>query len=102
MAVTCNRPEAPASVYDATYAKEWEEVEKSFYYPMFMRVVSELKRYKVTSVLEVGCGSGRIAELIARHTNGIAYRGFDFSSVAVEMAGRRTGKPDQFFVGNAL
>lgn len=30
------------------------------------------------------------------------YRGFDFSSAAIRNAGRRTGRPDLFFVGNAL
>jgi 2-polyprenyl-3-methyl-5-hydroxy-6-metoxy-1,4-benzoquinol methylase len=96
--------EAGAGVYDAMHATAEAynvPVERSFYYPLFRRVADEAGRRGLTSVLEVGCGSGGLAALLMAHT-GAAYRGFDFSRVAVDNAVRRTGRPEAFFVGDAL
>ena len=72
----------------------------SSYYPLFKRVLHELERHNVKSVLEVGCGTGGFAHLV-RDKSAIEYHGFDFSTVAVEKAIERTQRPDAFHVGDA-
>ena len=72
----------------------------SIYYKLFKVVFAELVRHRVQSVLEVGCGPGGFAQMLMEHSR-IAYRGFDFSEVAIAMARAKTGKPEAFFVGDA-
>jgi 2-polyprenyl-3-methyl-5-hydroxy-6-metoxy-1,4-benzoquinol methylase len=79
------------SVYDLP-------VERSPYYPLFRRIVATLQARGHRRVLEVGCGSGALAELILR--TGAEYRGFDFSATAVDKARARTGRA-LFSVGDA-
>ncbi|HLI11235.1 MAG TPA: class I SAM-dependent methyltransferase [Alphaproteobacteria bacterium] len=73
----------------------------STYYPLLRSVLRELKRAGARQVLEVGCGTGAFAHLLTRRSD-IAYRGFDFSPVAVEKARARLGRSDLFAVGDAL
>lgn len=73
---------------------------RSSYYPLFKAVLRELLRVNAKSVLEVGCGTGGFAHLLLDRT-AIEYRGFDFSSVAVEKAIARTGRPEAFYVADA-
>ncbi|MCK7579226.1 MAG: class I SAM-dependent methyltransferase [Chromatiales bacterium] len=73
----------------------------SCYYPMYKAVTDELQRYKIQSILEVGCGSGAFAHMLLEKGN-IDYRGFDFSSVAVTKAIARTSRPDLFYVSDAM
>jgi 2-polyprenyl-3-methyl-5-hydroxy-6-metoxy-1,4-benzoquinol methylase len=97
------RPEADRSVYDAMWADEpvyQLPLKDSPYYPLFKAVADEVRRRGVTSVLEVGCGGGSLAELLLEQ-GGVGYHGFDFSSVAVQQAGRRLGRPDLFYVADA-
>jgi 2-polyprenyl-3-methyl-5-hydroxy-6-metoxy-1,4-benzoquinol methylase len=96
--------EADASVYDELHATaEAYNVppEQSVYYPLFVRVVSEIEMRGVASVLEVGCGSGGLAQVLKKRTHA-NYRGFDFSTVAVQNAVRMTGDAQAFRVGDAL
>lgn len=72
---------------------------RSPYYPMFKGVAKLLRGHAGSSVLEVGCGTGNLAQLLFDSTS-LQYQGFDFSPVAVQMATRRTGRPD-FYVGDA-
>lgn len=73
----------------------------ALYLPLFRKVMQNIRDRGSRSILEVGCGSGFLAEMILREHLGI-YRGFDFSAVAVCNAGSRTGRPELFFVGDAL
>jgi SAM-dependent methyltransferase len=73
----------------------------SSYFPLFRGMLAALRRKRATSVLEVGCGNGAFAHLLKDKTD-VSYSGFDFSHVAVEKARLRTGRPDWFFVGDAL
>jgi SAM-dependent methyltransferase len=82
-----------AGIFDLPY-------KSSPYLPMFKEVLGELKRNGAKSVMEVGCGTGAFAHLLLDTTN-MAYRGFDFSGVAVDRAKKRFGKPDLFFQGDA-
>lgn len=72
----------------------------SGYYPLFREVTRALDQRGAKAVLEVGCGTGGLAHLLADEGR-IRYRGFDFSPVAVDQAQKRVGKPDLFFVGDA-
>jgi SAM-dependent methyltransferase len=71
------------------------------YYPLLKCVLKEVQQRQVQRVLEVGCGTGWFAQMILDRTD-CEYRGFDFSEVAVRIAAQNTGKPDRFFVGDAL
>jgi SAM-dependent methyltransferase len=72
----------------------------STYLPLFKYVLAELKRAKVGSILEVGCGTGAFAHLLHDRSN-IEYRGFDFSGEGVSRACKRLGQDDIFFIGDA-
>lgn len=82
--------------YEGAYALPYRH---SCYYPLFKWVVRELRRLRVRSVLEVGCGTGAFAHMLTEQTT-IAYRGFDFSPVAVQAAARLVGE-GRVFVGDA-
>src|SRR5688572_13949683 len=73
----------------------------SSYFPLFRGVLAEVQRTKATAVLEAGCGTGGFAHLLMDRTT-LPYKGFDFSKIAVDKARSRTGRPDAFFVGNAM
>lgn len=81
-------------IYDLPYRH-------SGYFPLFDEVARSLRASGVNSVLEIGCGTGGFAHLLLDRNAAIAYRGFDFSPVAVERAKTRTQRPDLFFVGDA-
>lgn len=82
-----------AGVFDLPY-------KRSPYYPLFLAVRDALRKQNPQRVLEVGCGTGSMAQMIFDSTP-LQYRGFDFSSVAVEKAKKRTKNADAFFVGDA-
>jgi len=82
-----------AGVFDLPYRR-------SPYYPMFKAVREFLYEQNVQRLLEVGVGTGTMAHMLF-DGRPIAYRGFDFSPVAVEKAKKRTGRSEEFFVGDA-
>jgi SAM-dependent methyltransferase len=98
--------EQEPATYDALYTEGGAnnayhmEVQESPYWPLFTEVLNHLRRVGVKNVLEVGCGNGAFAQMLKQGGN-IQYRGFDFSAVAVRMAGERTGKPEWFSVADA-
>jgi SAM-dependent methyltransferase len=79
-------------------------VRRSPYYPLFRRIVDRIAAGGYRRVLEVGCGSGALAELILTETRA-DYRGFDFSATAVDKATARVGSTGAgravFAVGDA-
>jgi SAM-dependent methyltransferase len=75
-------------------------VRRSPYYPLFKRIVAEINGLGLRRVLEVGCGSGALAQLIIARTEA-QYCGFDFSANAIAKAGMRTGRPDLFYLADA-
>ena len=95
-------PETYDEVYSSGGAEQIYELPywRSQYRPVFNAVLKELTSRRVQSILEVGCGNGALAHMILTKTN-IAYRGFDFSSVAIKKAGVRTNRPELFFVADA-
>jgi 2-polyprenyl-3-methyl-5-hydroxy-6-metoxy-1,4-benzoquinol methylase len=95
--------EANASVYDELHSADESNVPvgKSFYYPLFCKIVAEVRRRKLTAILEVGCGTGGLAQMLMAQGRA-SYRGFDFSAIAVQNSIRRTRRSEAFFVGDAL
>lgn len=93
--------------YDKVYAQGGSEqiyvlpYDRSGYFPLHRRVWQLVKAKRCASVLEVGCGSGSFGHLMLDRSPEVAYRGFDFSAVAVERARTRCGTPDRFFVADA-
>lgn len=82
------------SVDDLTY----ERPSTSPYYPMYKEACRAVLRERPSSILEVGCGSGVLGEMLIRA--GVSYTGFDFSSTAVGKAKLRSPGGD-FYIGDA-
>lgn len=87
--------------YDALHSRPDSNLAqplKSPYYPLYRKVREFVRQQGVHAVLEVGCGSGVLAEMLI--ADGLTYDGFDFSPVAVENA--RSRSPEgRFFVADA-
>ena len=83
--------------HEGVYAVSYRH---SGYFPLFRKVLRELKRRRARCVLEVGCGTGAFAHYLLDKSD-LRYAGFDFSQMAVDMAVRRTGRSDLFRVGDA-
>jgi SAM-dependent methyltransferase len=87
--------------YDRIHGQIDPAVTGTRYDPLFRKVVANIREHGSRSILEVGCGSGFLAEMILQDHDG-TYRGFDFSPEAIRNAGARTGHPELFCVGDAL
>lgn len=78
--------------YDSLYLNDdiyYDQPLASPYYPLFRKVVDIAARRSAASILEVGCGSGILAEMLI--AAGMFYRGFDFNEIAVAKARKRNG-----------
>ena len=87
--------------YDDMYLHDdrtYERPRASPYYPLFAKVCELVRAAKFDAVLEVGCGSGVLAEMLI--ASGVRYHGFDLSPVAIEKA-RKRNPEGEFFVGDA-
>ena len=87
--------------YDRMHAETDFAVAKTRYNALFRRVTDKVIDHRSGSILEVGCGSGLLAEMILKRHNG-GYQGFDFSPEAIRFAAARTMRPELFFIGDAL
>jgi 2-polyprenyl-3-methyl-5-hydroxy-6-metoxy-1,4-benzoquinol methylase len=96
-----------SAVYDEMFREGGHEgaytlhYRRTKYFKLYRAVLRILLREDRRRILEVGCGSGGFAHMLLDR-GGFAYRGFDFSAVAVEQAVARTCRDDLFFVGDAL
>lgn len=61
---------------------------KTPYYPTWVLVVERLRRHGATHIIDVGCGPGQFAAMLA-DSGFRSYVGFDFSEVALQMASRQ-------------
>jgi SAM-dependent methyltransferase len=93
--------ERAAEFYDQFHIETNVSDAGARYYRLFRKVVTAVCDHGSRAVLEVGCGSGFLAQMLLEHHKG-DYRGFDFSQVAIRNAICRTGRPDRFFLGDAL
>jgi SAM-dependent methyltransferase len=94
MAPESDMDEENVEFYDSLHTRGYDG---ALYLPLFGRVVESIRDYGSRALLEVGCGSGFLAEMLLREHSG-TYRGFDFSTVAIRNARNRTGRPELFFV----
>jgi SAM-dependent methyltransferase len=93
--------EHAAEYYDRFHIETNVSATGARYHRLFRKVVTAVRDHGSRSVLEVGCGSGFLAHMLLQEYAG-DYRGFDFSTVAIRNASHRTGRPELFFVGDAL
>ena len=80
---------AKASWYDNAYSESSEyqlHYSRSVYLPIWEEIVRRIGQG--SSVLEIGCGSGQLAEMLIERRD-VLYIGFDFSEQAVSMARAR-------------
>jgi SAM-dependent methyltransferase len=91
--MTIAKPEAPAATYEKLYAEgdeTYNNPEASPYYPLFLAAVDALDACGARNVLEVGCGSGTLGQMVI--SKSIDYRGFDYAHTGVEKALRKNPK----------
>lgn len=96
-----SKQELTSTYYDAMYMTDdrtFERPRSSPYYPLFSKIARLVRQERLGSVLEVGCGSGVLAEMLLGA--GVQYQGFDISAAAIEKARGRNPKGD-FFVASA-
>jgi 2-polyprenyl-3-methyl-5-hydroxy-6-metoxy-1,4-benzoquinol methylase len=86
-----------AGGHEGVYALPYR---RSCYFPLFRRVLAEVERRGARTVLEVGCGTGAFAHYVLEASR-LGYAGFDFSPSAVELAVRRTRRPELLSVADA-
>jgi len=95
--------EKEASYYDNIFQSDPMfnvDYKDSVYYVHWTQVIKFLGRNYDAKILEIGCGTGQLAEYI-RDEGFTNYLGFDFSTLAIKKARERVNSYN-FFVGNAL
>lgn len=82
--------------YDQVYATS-EEYQKnyheSYYKNIYLKTLDILVQKRTRNILEVGCGCGTFAEMLASSRYSCQYTGFDFSEVAIARAKNRAQSP---------
>jgi len=82
-----------AAYYDGIYLGSHYEQEASAlrWYPIWKEVADTLIKQGATKIIDLGCGPGHLAEVIA-HTTGypIKYIGYDFSGIAIDMSTKKS------------
>lgn len=101
---TPDNGERPPEWYDNVYENRQEysvHYTKSVYYPLWTVIIDRLRAMNARSILEIGCGSGQLAQAVREVLPPVHYYGFDISPVAVEMAAK--SNPDyRFEIADAL
>lgn len=95
------KPVPTVEYYDQLYLsgdKTYEHPRSSRYYPLYQRVCGLVARAGIGSVLEVGCGSGVLANMLI--DAGMVYAGFDISPIAIRKA-QALNAAGRFFVAGA-
>jgi 2-polyprenyl-3-methyl-5-hydroxy-6-metoxy-1,4-benzoquinol methylase len=90
------------NVYNALYTvddRTREDPRASPYWPLFNKAADRLLLMKVQKLLEVGCGSGTLAQIVLDRSD-ISYCGFDVSAAGIENAKSRQTR-GTFFVASA-
>ena len=96
------KKEKPSDYYDQLFDSRNDyqvHYRQSYYYVHWTQVIRFLEWFDEPKILEIGCGTGQLAEYI--YAEGFKfYTGFDFSPKAIEMAKTKVRFP--FFIENAL
>ena len=96
-------PVKPAAYYDQLFDNKIEfhvHYKRSYYYVHWTQVIVFLGKIDSPRILEIGCGTGQLAEYLKDENLAQGYCGFDFSAGAVERARRRVDL--NFIHGDAL
>lgn len=96
------KSEKPASYYDTHFqndARTHGHYKNSFYYVHWTQVIVLLKKIASPEVLEIGCGTGQLAEYL-KDEGYVNYLGFDFSEGAISLAKKKSDI--NFFQADAL
>lgn len=90
--------------YDIIYEgsdKYASKSDDSVYVPVWRKVLDFFQDNNVLNVVDIGCGPGQFAEYAIKRLPALCYTGFDYSSVAISQAKKRT-KGVEFIEGNAF
>lgn len=85
-----------AEIYDTNHAGIYEMC-KDDYPP----ILEELKAIEFADLLDVGCGTGPMIELLASHIPGKSYTGLDLTPRMIEVANAKGIDGARFVVGDA-
>ena len=85
-----------AEVYDGGHAGIYEMCRDD--YPP---ILEELKRYPFTDLLDVGCGTGSMIELLAKEYPDRRYTGLDLTPKMIEVAKAKRIPNAEFLVGDS-
>ena len=83
--------ERPPAYYDEAFTRDKSfhvPFYQSAYYPSWVLIVDRIRRYGSVKLLDIGCGPGQFAALVA-DAGFSGYTGVDFSEVAIEKAKAR-------------
>jgi trans-aconitate methyltransferase len=85
-----------SSYYDGLFSEKAysEDPEGLRWYPVWRSTVEEVIAHGSTSIIDLGCGPGLLAEVLCS-VNGYPYKyvGYDFSNVAIDIADNRRLDP---------
>lgn len=88
--IEASKSEAPPAIYEQMYAADdrtYENPAVSPYHPLYIAAVKAILAGGGRRVLEVGCGSGTLAQMVIEE--GLDYRGFDYARTAIAKALQR-------------
>lgn len=94
--------ERPSDWYDAVFATSRRyrtTPQGSKWYPVWSQVLQLLEKSDPTTIVDIACGPGHLAQMIAQDKklpSLRSYRGIDFSEVALAQARLRVGKNSRF------
>jgi 2-polyprenyl-3-methyl-5-hydroxy-6-metoxy-1,4-benzoquinol methylase len=94
--------EMPSSYYENHFTENrgfQVHYKESHYYVAWTQVLTFLRKINPSSILEIGCGTGQLAEYL-KDEGYNNYEGFDFANKAIEMARQRVDM--KFYWGDAL
>jgi SAM-dependent methyltransferase len=96
--------ELPAHFYDANLRNARQYLLpywQSPYYGIWTVVADRVARHGCAHVLEIGCGTGQLAELVVDNARVAAYEGFDFSEARIRIANDRGLSNSRFHIDDA-
>ncbi len=83
-----------ASTYDAS--ERYSMVQEDY-----MDVIEEVEKEEFTTLLDCGCGTGKLIEIMASRQSGKAYRGVDITPAMIDEAEKKRIKNAMFYVGDS-
>ena len=87
--------ELSATYYDAKFGDApqfYQHYSASLYYGLWSVILDRLRPMKVRRILEIGCGTGQLANAVADMGLAQSYLGLDFSQVAIDQARKTNPK----------